>query len=119
MAHVDFRSSVRVGKYGVDVPAFARIALPALRNAIQRKRIIVIDEIGKMELASRKFCGAVREALSSGKFVVATVMQHRHSFADEMKALPNVEVIEITVRNRDDVPGRIREMISMGCAPKA
>ena len=56
MAHVDFRSSVRVGKYGVDVPAFERIALPALRDAVQRKRIIVIDEIGKMELASRKFC---------------------------------------------------------------
>jgi len=62
MAHVDFWSSVRVGKYAVDVPAFERIALPGLRDAIQRKRIIVIDEIGKMELASRKFREAVREA---------------------------------------------------------
>ena len=64
-----------------------------------------------MELASRKFYEAVREALSSGKFVVATIMQHRHPFADEIKALPRVEVIEITIQNRDEVPGRIREMI--------
>jgi len=75
--------------------------LPALRDAVQRKRIIVIDEIGKMELASRKFCEAVCEALSSGKFVAATIMQHRHPFADEIKARLDVEVIEITVRNRD------------------
>jgi nucleoside-triphosphatase len=33
MAHVDFRGPIRVGKYGVDVPAFERIALPALRDA--------------------------------------------------------------------------------------
>jgi nucleoside-triphosphatase THEP1 len=64
MAHADLRSPVRVGKYGVDVAAFERIALPALRGAIQRKQIIVIDEIGKMELVSRNFFEAVREALS-------------------------------------------------------
>ena len=113
MAHADFRSSVRVGKYGVDVPAFERIALPALRDAVQRKRIIVIDEIGKMELASGKFCETVREALSSRKFVVATIMQHRHPFADEIRALPSAEVIEVTTQNRDVLPGRIREMIAM------
>jgi hypothetical protein len=45
-------------------------------------------------------------------------MQHRHPFADEIKALPSVEVIEITIQNRDEVPGRIREMIAMGGAAK-
>ena len=118
MAHVDFRSSVRVGKYGVDVSAFERIALPALRDAVQRKRIMVIDEIGKMELASPKFCEAVRAALSSGKFVVATIMQHRHPIADEIKARPDVEVIEITIQNRDGMPGRIRMMIEGGGATR-
>jgi nucleoside-triphosphatase len=49
--YLNSRSSVRVGKYGVDVPPFERIALPALRAAIQRKRIIVIDEIGKILVA--------------------------------------------------------------------
>jgi nucleoside-triphosphatase len=111
MAHVDFRSPVRVGKYGVDVPAFERIALLALHDAIQRKPIIVIDEVGKMELASRKFSEAVSEALSSGRFVVATIMQHRHPFADEIKALPDLEVFEVTTWSRDVLPRKIREMI--------
>ena len=114
MAHVDFQTPVRVGKYGLDVPAFERIALPALQDAVQMKRIIVIDEIGKMELASRKFCDAVREVLSSGKLVLATIMQHQHPFADQIKALPGVEVIEITVQNRREVPTRIGEMIAKG-----
>lgn len=78
MAHVDFRSPIRVGKYGVDVPAFERITLPALRGALREKRIVVIDEIGKMELASPRFREAVREALEYDRIVVATIMQHRH-----------------------------------------
>lgn len=112
MAYVDVRSPTRVGKYGVDVPAFERIALPALRGALREKRIVVIDEIGKMELASGRFREAVREALDSDRIVVATVMERTHPFADEIKRRGDAEVIEITLQNRDEVPGRIREMIA-------
>jgi nucleoside-triphosphatase len=47
LAHVNFRGRVRVGKYGVDVPAFEQLALPAMEDAILRRRIVVIDEVGK------------------------------------------------------------------------
>jgi nucleoside-triphosphatase THEP1 len=65
--------------------------------------------IWKMELTSQKFCEAVREALSSGKFVVATIMRHGIRFADEIKARLDGEIIEITLQNRDEVPKRITE----------
>lgn len=39
LAHVNFRERVRVGKYGVDVPAFEQLALPAMEDAILRRRI--------------------------------------------------------------------------------
>lgn len=112
MAHVECRSPIRVGKYGVDVPAFERIALPAVHGALRGKRIVVIDEIGKMELASRKFCEAVREALDSDRIVIATVMQRPHPFADEIKARPDVELIEITMQSREGLANRIRGIIA-------
>lgn len=94
LAHVDSSALLRVGKYGVDVAAFERIALPALREAMSGKQIVVMDEIGKMELASPRFCGLVREVLDSPSIVLATVM---HPFADETKRRGDVEVLEVTI----------------------
>jgi len=55
-ASVETPSPVRVGKYGVDVCAFEKVALPELENALSSDRpLVVIDEIGKMELASATF----------------------------------------------------------------
>jgi nucleoside-triphosphatase len=111
LAHEDFAGPVRVGKYGVDVPAFERIALPALRDAMSRKRIILMDEIGKMELASPRFSDLVREVLDSSLIVVATVMEKPHQFADEIKRRGDVETLEVTIGNRSALPGKISEMI--------
>ena len=55
MAHVDFNSNYKVGKYRVDLDSFEKVAIPALEKAVMDKSIIVIDEIGKMELFSTKF----------------------------------------------------------------
>lgn len=60
LAHVDLAERVRVGKYRVDLAAFEQLALPALQYAILRHRVVVIDEIGKMELASKLFWGLSR-----------------------------------------------------------
>jgi len=50
LARVGFRSSVRVGRYGVNLEAFERLALPEL--ARRDTGLIVIDEIGKIECVS-------------------------------------------------------------------
>ncbi|MGH3998240.1 MAG: nucleoside-triphosphatase [Pseudonocardiaceae bacterium] len=51
LAHQDFQTGVRVGRFGVDVPAFERVALPALRRAQEIGGAVIIDEVGRMELA--------------------------------------------------------------------
>jgi nucleoside-triphosphatase len=50
LAHVDLPGPPRVGRYGVDLKEFERRALPALENSAS---VILMDELGKMELASR------------------------------------------------------------------
>src|ERR671934_145721 len=52
----------RVGRYGVDLRTFERVALPALRAA-GRDAVVVVDELGKMELASAAFREAVTDLL--------------------------------------------------------
>ena len=53
-AHVDFEAKEKVGDYGVDIAALERVGVPAIEKAIidEAVNIIVIDEIGKMEMLS-------------------------------------------------------------------
>jgi len=103
LAHTSIRSLHRVSKYGVDTDSIDKVAVPALKQAIQSKDIIVIDEIGKMELFSPSFKDAVIEALQSEKKVLGTIMLASHPWADRIKERPEVEVIQVTRLNRNEV----------------
>jgi nucleoside-triphosphatase len=106
LAHVDLPGPPRVGKYGVDLPAFERLALPALASAHDRA-VVIVDELGKMELASEAFRAAVSELLDQPPAVVATVHVARHPFTDRLKRRPAVELMRVTARNRDELPARL------------
>src|SRR4030042_4419566 len=57
-AHIDYEIKEKIGKYGVDIGALERVGVPAIEKAINDEsiNIIIIDEIGKMEMLSAKFC---------------------------------------------------------------
>jgi len=107
LAHTSIRSLHRVSKYGVDTDSIDKVAVPALKQALQSKDIIVIDEIGKMELFSPSFKDAVIEALQSEKKVLGTIMLASHPWADKIKERPEVEVIQVTRFNRNEVTNKV------------
>jgi len=107
LAHEDFRTGVRVGHFGVDVPAFERVALPALRQAQERGGVVIIDELGRMELASAPFVAAVRDVLTESSPVVATVHVHEHPITDALKQRTDVRRIVVTEANREELPHRL------------
>jgi nucleoside-triphosphatase len=109
LAHVDIPGPPRVGKYGVDLEAFERIAIPALSAATG---VTVIDELGKMELASARFGHAISALFESSHPIVATVHAHRHPFTDDLKERPDVEVMRVNRENRDRLPGRLADRLS-------
>jgi nucleoside-triphosphatase len=104
IAREDLVGDVRVGRYGVDVAAFERTGLPALRRAQRDGRLIVIDEIARMELASKAFVALVQQVFEERGPVVATVHKQAHPTTDALKARPDVQVIEVTTANRDALP---------------
>ena len=110
LAHVDLRGLPRVGRYGVDLEAFEGIALPALRAP--RGGVVLIDELGKMELASEPFCEAVEEVLQLPLAVAATVHTARHPFTDGLKRRRDVEVIGLRAANRDSLPPELADRLA-------
>jgi len=103
LAHVGASSPHQVSKYGVDTDALDRVGVSALRRAVQEFDLIVIDEIGKMELLSPQFRETVTKAINSGKKVLGTIMLNPHPFADEIKRRSEVETLLVTGDNRTQV----------------
>jgi nucleoside-triphosphatase len=110
LAHVGLPGPPRVGRYGVDLAAFERVALPALGDP-GLGGVVVVDELGKMELASSAFCAAVVELLGRDVAVVATVQLARHRFTDALKRRPDIEVIRVTEATRDALAERLMERL--------
>jgi len=107
LSHIDIHSPHRVSKYGVDTNNIDSVAVPALKDAIHSKDIVVIDEIGKMELFSQSFKDAVIEALNSEKKVLGTIMLASHPWADKIKQRPDVEIVNVTRFNRSEVLDKV------------
>ena len=103
-----------VGQYAVDIASFERVALPALSaRAGDGRRLLVLDEIGKMELLSTRFQGAVRAALepSTGLTVVATVPvpggRPQTGLLAELRARSDARLLEVTRENRTAAVGEV------------
>ena len=79
----------------------------SLRRAMQAGQTVVIDEIGKMEL----FCGPFREAalqaVNGPCTMLATVMAKPNPWVDGLKAMPQVEMWEVTVDRRDKLAEKV------------
>ena len=111
LAHKRTVSAEKIGKYGVNLKDLEEIGAKAIEKALTDSDIIIIDEIGKMEMFSRSFKGVVQEALNSPKKVIATVPIHESFFLKKIKSRYDSEIIEITKQNRDSLADEVVEKI--------
>jgi nucleoside-triphosphatase len=102
LSDTDIQSPHRVGKYKVDVKGFEDFltSLPLLKPSA---RLIVIDEIGKMECYSDQFKNLLKEILDSQKWVIATIALRGSGIIEEIKKRKDVKLFEITQRNRNSL----------------
>ncbi|HHT9117129.1 MAG TPA: NTPase, partial [Candidatus Hypogeohydataceae bacterium YC38] len=107
LAHVDYREGPRVGKYGVDVGSFETIALPEVEEAVRAGKLIVIDEIGKMELFSARFKELVIKALNSPVPLLGVIKEKGDGFIDKIKGRKDVRLFTLTRENRDSTISEI------------
>lgn len=97
-------SGPMVGKYKVNLNDIRKIAIPALKNALETADFVFIDEIAPMELKSSSFSSAVWEVMESQKPVIAVIHQHsQHPFILKVKNREDVIIFEITLQNRDSI----------------
>ena len=110
-AHIDFDSKDKVGDYGVDLSVLEKVGVPAIEKAIADTDVdvIIIDEIGKMELFSNRFRSLIHEVLNSDKQVFASIALKGEGFIREIKRRSDIHLLEVIQGNREHLPDAILE----------
>jgi len=111
-ASKDIVSKVMVGRYGVDVIALDEVGVNALRHATANCDVIVIDEVGKMEVESDGFVAAVKEALDADKPLILTLhKKSRNPLLQDIRRRDDIRILEVTQVNRNLLPYKIVKLL--------
>ena len=117
LAHVDLyeSSSYRVGKYGVNLKGFENF-LERVEEQIPDAKLVIIDEVGKMELFSQKFERLLVRLLdiySSQRILLFTVNYfYNHPLCIELRESLYDKKFIVTRENREQVLAQLRELLA-------
>lgn len=91
----------QLGKYRVRLDDLDQIGAKAIEDALKAD-LIVVDEVGPMELSSRRFIGAVEKAIASNKPMLVVLHEWSvHPLAKKIRK--SFRIITVTRDNRDAV----------------
>ena len=104
---------VPFGDFTINLDAMEQLAVPALQQAAAAGKIVVIDEIGPMQIFSRSFCQVIAHILDDDRIaVIGTIVERPYAFADAVKQHPRVTTIHVSVENRDSIASKIYSEIA-------
>ncbi len=112
-ASTEIESRIMVGKLGVDITKLEAVGVKAIREACAQCDIIVIDEVGKMEVECPAFIEAVKEALDAEKPMIITLhKKSRNPLLQDIRRRDDVRILEVTPTNRNLLPYKIVRLMS-------
>ena len=111
LAHISIKNSRRVGRYGVNIYDLENIGVKCLNQALKDDDLILIDEIGKMEIFSEEFKEKVLDCLNSKKIVLATIGIGGDKFISNIKRRDDIILFEVTKENRNKLIEIISSLI--------
>jgi len=119
-AHINFDMKNKVGEFGVDTDILDKIGVAAIEKAIddEEVNIIIIDEIGKMEMFSERFCEVVIDALDSDKPILVTLhKKSRSPLLQDVRRRDDIRILEVTNVNRNLLPYKIEKIMAEKLQP--
>jgi nucleoside-triphosphatase len=96
----DFKTKYKVGKYNVFVEEFEKYLNNFLDLEEKSFDLVVIDEIGKMELLSNKFQAFIKKIFLSDYSILATIgLKLHHPLKNYLLNLPSVQLLNLNKQN--------------------
>jgi nucleoside-triphosphatase len=111
LAHVRSRSKLRVGRYGVEPEQLRPLVEAELGTPAEAVDVVVVGEIGKMELLCPAFVEAMPRLLDGPVPVVATVALKGPGLIATVKARPDIDLLQVTDVNREALPEQLEHRL--------
>ena len=128
LARVESKGSgPMVGKYVVDVPSIKTNAIPSIDPSIQVNdskkcsgqdvvTLVLLDEVGKMEMHCDGFLETVHKCLGSENCIVLGTLPtprygHVIQAVEDIRARSEVTVVYVTKQNRDELCDHVKEAV--------
>lgn len=97
----------RVSAYAVDLRALEEVGVAELRLALSEDVLVVIDEIGRMELLSPAFRETVADLFATPRDILATVTRSPLPLVRELRSRRDVRLVEVSLPTRDLLPEQL------------
>lgn len=122
LAHRDSPSEVRFQfedyNYGINIEVLDSIGVNAIAMALGEADVIVIDEVGKLEVESPLFVKVVKEALEADKPLLLTLhKKSRNPLLQDIRRRDDVRILEVTPINKNILPYKIIPLIKEEIGP--
>ncbi len=111
LSHVNIPGPYRIGRYGVDLAGFEKL-METLDLRHSPSRVVILDEIEKMECLSQRFIEEVKALLDSTKMVIGTVGLKGRGFPATARSRPDCQLVIVTRSNRSTLSSMILSEIT-------
>lgn len=111
MAYKGLAGPISVGSYGLDLACLDNLGVTAIYEALANQKLVIIDEIGPMEIYSERFKKAVLDALNRSTPLLGTIALRSHRWLDAVKQHKRVTIYELTLANRDNVVAEVKDAL--------
>ncbi|MHA1267482.1 MAG: nucleoside-triphosphatase [Candidatus Helarchaeota archaeon] len=114
LAHKWQAQGPRVGSYRVNLTDLVKIGVRGIEQALQKEvKVIIIDEIGKMELFAPEFQTVVLKALDR-QAVLGTMGYFTHPFLTKLQQRSDVKFFTLTSGTREQVFNEVKALMVQG-----
>jgi len=108
-----FKTKYKLGKYNVFIEEFDKYLDNTLNLEGKTIDLIIIDEIGKMELFSKKFQDFIKQIFSSNVSILASIgLKLQHPLKDYLLNLPSVVLLNLNRQNSQPIFEKVISLIS-------
>ena len=109
----NYKTTYKLGKYHVFVKLFENFISEIEFFRDEKLNLIVLDEIGKMELFSDKFQNLLKQLFQSKDSIIATIGQKLiHPVKNYILNLPEVILFNLNRQNQNEIFQKITSLIS-------
>ena len=109
----NYNTKYKLGRYHIFLEEFENLISKLEDIVFHKRELLVIDEIGKMELFSRKFQNLITEFFHSDIKIIATIGQKiQHSLKDSLLKIPDIVVFSLSRQNQQEIFEKIIAIIA-------